>query len=58
MEKGIVDVELMDRPVLSDGNGQNCPNSCRLDNRTESLTVVDTGALGEAPEHPTCFVPV
>jgi hypothetical protein len=49
MEEGIRDVELMDRPVLGEGEGED---------RAEGLIVVHSGALGEAPKDPTGLIAV
>jgi hypothetical protein len=54
MEEGILDVELMDRPVA----GEDDADSGEFDDRAEDLIVVYSGALGEAPKDPTGFVAV
>jgi hypothetical protein len=58
MEEGIPHVELVDRPVPGQCQGQNSPDGGRLDHRTEGLVVVDPRALVEAAEHITGFVPL
>jgi hypothetical protein len=57
VEEGIRHVELVDRPVPGQCQGQNSPDGGRLDHWTEGLVVVDPRALGEAPEHITGLVP-
>ena len=54
VEEGILDVELMNRPVP----GENGANSGELDDRAEGLVVVHAGALSEAPKDPTGLVAV
>jgi hypothetical protein len=58
MEEGILDIELMDRPVAGEGEGEDDANSGELDDRAEGLIVVHSGALGEAPKDPTGLVAV
>jgi hypothetical protein len=58
MEEGILDVELMDHPVLGEGEGENITNNGELDDGVESLIVVQSGALGKASKHPTGLVAV
>jgi hypothetical protein len=56
MEEGILDIELMDHPVLGEGEGENGPNDGELDDKAEGLVVVHSGTLGEAPKDPTDLV--
>jgi hypothetical protein len=58
VEEGILDVELMDRPISGEGKGENSSNGGELDDGAEGLVVVHSGALGEAPEDPTGLVAV
>jgi hypothetical protein len=60
MEEGILDVELMDRPVLGEceGEGEDDSNGGELDDGAEGLVVDHAGALGEAPKDPTNLVAV
>jgi hypothetical protein len=58
VEEGILDIELMDRPVSGEGEGEDGANSVKLDDRAEGLVVVHSGALGEAPKDPTGLVAV
>jgi hypothetical protein len=53
VEEGILDIELMNRPVLGDGKGENGPDGGELDDGAESLIVVNSGALSDAPKDPT-----
>jgi hypothetical protein len=55
MEEGIFDVELMDRLVLGEGEGEDDANGGELD---DGAVVVYFGALGEAPKDPTDLVVV
>jgi hypothetical protein len=58
MEEGILDIELMDRPVAGEAEGEDDANSGELDDGAEGLVVVHSGALGEAPKDPTGLVVV
>jgi hypothetical protein len=58
MEEGIIDVELMDRLVPREGEGEDGANSGELDDRAEGLVIVHFEALGEAPKDPTSLVAV
>ena len=56
MKKSILHVQLVNRPVARDGDAEDGPDGGRLDDRAESLVVVDAVALGEATNHPTRLV--
>jgi hypothetical protein len=58
VEEHILDVELMDRPIPREGEGEDGANSGEPDDGTKGLVVVLSGALGEAPEDPTGLVAV
>jgi hypothetical protein len=58
VEEGILDIELMDRPVPGEGEGENGSNGGKLDDGAEDLIVVHSGALGEAPKDPTGLIAV
>jgi hypothetical protein len=58
MKEGMLDAELMDHPVLGEGEGENGSNGGKLDDGVEGLVVVHSKALGEASEDPTCLVAV
>jgi hypothetical protein len=58
MKEGIVDIELMDPPVLGEGKEEDGANGSELDDGAEGLVVVHSGALGEAPKDPTGLVAV
>jgi hypothetical protein len=58
VEEGILDIELMNRPVSGGSEGENGPNGGELDDGAKGLVVVDSGALGEAPKDPTGLVAV
>jgi hypothetical protein len=53
VEESIFHVELLNGPVMGDSSGEHRVNSDRLYNRTESLVVVDSGALSETLKDPT-----
>jgi hypothetical protein len=58
VEEGILDVELMDRPVLREGEGEDDSNGDKLDEGAEGLIAAHSGTLGEAPKDPTSLVAV
>jgi hypothetical protein len=58
LKESILDVELMDWPVLGVSKSEDCANCSKFDNRTESFVIVDAGLLSEAAEDPTCPVAV
>jgi hypothetical protein len=58
VEEGILDVELVDRPVPGEGDEEDGANSGKLDDGAEGLVVVHSGALVEAPKDPTGLVAV
>jgi hypothetical protein len=47
MEEGILDIELMDRLVPGEGEGEDGVNSGELDDRAEGLVIVHSRTLGE-----------
>jgi hypothetical protein len=57
IEKGILDIKLMDRPFVGGGDAQNDPNGCGLHNGAKSFPIVHTLLLSEPTEHPSSFVP-
>jgi hypothetical protein len=52
MKEGVLDVELMDRPVTGEGEGEDNADSGELDDGAEGLVIVHVGALGETPKDP------
>jgi hypothetical protein len=58
VEEGILNVELMDRPISGEGEGQDDANCGELDDGAEVLVVVHSRALREAPKDPTGLVAV
>jgi hypothetical protein len=58
VEEGILDVELMDCPVLREGEGEDGTNGGELDDGAEGLVVVHSRALVEAPKDPSGLVVV
>jgi hypothetical protein len=58
MKEGVLDVELVDRPVPGEGKGEDGADGGELDDRTEGLIVVHAGSLGEALKNPAGLVAV
>lgn len=58
MEKCVLDVQLMNRPVAGDRKAENSVDGSRLDDGAESFVEVDAGTLGKAAKHPAGLVPV
>jgi hypothetical protein len=58
MEEDILDIELMDRPVPREGEGEDDTNDDKLNDEAEGLVVVHFGPLSEAPKDPTGLVAV
>jgi hypothetical protein len=58
MKEGVLDIELMDRPVPGEGEGEDDADGGELDDGAEGVVVVHTGALGETPKDPTGKVAV
>lgn len=46
--KGILDVDMVDCPVLREGEGEDCPNGGKLDHRAKRLVIAHSRVLGEA----------
>ncbi|XP_044374846.1 BTB/POZ and MATH domain-containing protein 2-like [Triticum aestivum] len=57
VEKGVVDVHLMDRPVARGSNGEDDADRGGLDDGRERLVEVHARSLGEPAQYPACFVP-
>jgi hypothetical protein len=56
MKESVLHIKLMHWPVARDRKRQNCSDSSRLHNGTESLIIVDAGTLSESTKNPTRFV--
>ena len=56
MEERIVDIQLMNRPVLVKSQAEDGANGGRLHIRTESFVEVDARSLSEPAKDPTRFV--
>jgi hypothetical protein len=56
MQEGVLDVELMDWPLMGRSNVENCPDSGRLDNWTKRLVIVNSMLLRETPDNPASFM--
>lgn len=58
VEEGIIDVELVRRPVSRHGQGEHGAHCRHLDDWTVRFTIVDAGSLCETTYHPSCLVAV
>jgi hypothetical protein len=58
MKEGILDVELVDRPVPGEGEGEDDADGGELDDGAEGLIVVHAVSLGEAPKNPAGLVAI
>jgi hypothetical protein len=58
MEEGILDIELMDRPILGKGEEEDGSNDGELNDGAEGLGVLHFRALAEAPRDPTGLIVV
>jgi hypothetical protein len=58
VEKSILHVELLNRPVTANSHGEHRAHDGQFHNRAERLIVVHTGALSETPEDPTSLVAI
>ena len=56
MEKGIFDIQLMNRPRLRNCDAQNSADGGWLDNRTEDLIKINTRTLRITTNNPTSLV--
>jgi hypothetical protein len=56
MEKGILDIKLMNQPSTRSRNAEDDADSGGLNDRTKSLVEVNPGLLREAPYDPACLV--
>ena len=56
VKKGVLHVQLMDRPGARSGDAEDDPDGGRFDNRAERLVVVDAVLLGEAADDLACLV--
>jgi hypothetical protein len=56
MEEGILDVQLVDRLVLGEDEGEDSRNGGELDDEAEGLDVVHSEAMSEASKDPTGLV--
>ena len=58
MEEGILHIKLMDGPIPRVSQSEDSTNGSRLDDGTESLIIINSGALSEPTEHQTSLVSV
>jgi hypothetical protein len=58
MEEGILDIELMDRPLLRKRQCENGADNCGLGDMAESLVIINAGVLSETAKDPASLVPV
>jgi hypothetical protein len=57
IEKGVLDIELVDRPRPRDGDAEDDADRGRLGDGTKRLVKVDARLLREAPDNPPRLVP-
>jgi hypothetical protein len=58
MEEGVLDVELVDRLVLGEGEGEDDTDGGELDDGARGLMIVHSRALGEAPKDPAGLIAI
>lgn len=58
VQKSIIRIKLLNRPVMSCSQGEHRADGGRFYNRAKSLVVVDPKALSEAPENKTSLVTI
>jgi len=58
VEEGVLHIKLMDGPIPRVSQSEDGANGSGLDDGTESLIVINSGALCEPTEHPTSLVSV
>jgi hypothetical protein len=58
VEKGVLHIELLNWPGVRCGESEHRADGGRFYNRAESLIVVHSGVLSEAPENPASLVAV
>jgi len=56
MKKNIVNIQLMNMPILRERQRENCPNRSRFHNKTECPIIINTRMLCETASNPTSFV--
>ena len=57
MGESVLDIQLMNWPVMGDGNAEHNADRGRLDDGTEGLVVFNARLLRESMDHPSCLVP-
>ena len=58
MKKGIVDIKLVELPVINNNNSQDNPDCCRLHHRAKSMRNVETGNLTKTLSNKACFMSI
>ncbi len=58
IEEGIIDVELVHRPITGDGEGQDSADGGRFHDRAKSFIEVDAVLLGKTAEDPASLVAI
>jgi hypothetical protein len=56
MQESILDIKLMNRPIMIESNCENCAYSSRLDHGTEGLIKINSRTLSETSKNPTSLV--
>jgi len=58
VEKGILDVQLMHRPILGESKREDGPDCSRLHNQAEAFILIDAKTLCESAKDPACLVAI
>jgi len=58
MKKGILHIELVNRPPAGQSQGEHCADGCRLHDGTKRLIKVNTRSLSEATKDPSGLIPL
>src|SRR6266540_5063370 len=58
IEEGIIDVELVHRPITGDGEGRDSADGGRFHDRAKSFVEVDAVLLGKTSEDPASLVAI
>ena len=56
MQESILDIKLMNRPILRESNCEHCANGSRLDHGTEGLIKINSKTLSETSKNPTSLL--
>ena len=56
MQESIIDIKLMNRPIMRESNCEHCANGSRLDHGTEGLIKINSKTLSETSKNPTSLL--